>query len=160
MDVLVHGEGEPTFADILLSLLDRPDLSEVKGITYQNRDSKLGFEKNPPRPRIDDLGILPSPFLDGTMDPLLRDSREHVTGTVWETNRGCPFQCTFCDWGDASVNRVAKYDIERLFEELRWISRNEIGYIFGADANFGIFYERDLEIAKGIAESSDLTPEN
>ena len=65
---------------------------------------------------------------------------------LWETNRGCPFQCTFCDWGSATAAKVTKFGIERLYAELDWFARNKIEYIFCCDANFGI-QKRDVEIA-------------
>lgn len=154
MDVLVHGEGELTFANLLCQLLLDGDLSKVAGLTFRTDDHAAGFLTTARPARVEDLDTLPSPFLNGTFDKLMRQYGHAVTGTVWETNRGCPFSCTFCDWGNADVNKVKRFTLDRLREEMRWISRNEISYIFCADANFGIFYERDLEIAGLISEIS------
>ena len=65
--------------------------------------------------------------------------------SAWETNRGCPFQCTFCDWGSATKTKVRKWERDRLFKEIEWFADNKIPYIDCCDANFGIFVERDLE---------------
>jgi len=152
IDVLVHGEGELTFAHLLKTLSDNRDLSSVPGITFRDNSSDNGFVTTLPRARVDNLDDLPSPFLNGMFNKILRDYGQLITGTVWETNRGCPFACTFCGWGHSTVNKVKQYDIERLRAELAWIGKNEISYIFCGDANFGIFYERDLQIAREIAE--------
>jgi len=152
LDVLVQGEGEYTFADILLSQIEGRDFATVNGIACRSLQNKDGFTITSPRARIPDLNVIPSPFLDGTFDLLMKDYGPHVTGTVWETNRGCPFSCTFCDWGGADVVKISKFAEERLTLELQWMSRNRIFYIYGADANFGIFYERDLAIAQKLAE--------
>lgn len=150
-DILVHGEGEMTFTDLVETLLGGGDLSTVKGITYRSSDAAEGFVTTARRPRIDSLDTIPSPFLNGIFDDLMAHHGEHVTGAIWETNRGCPFSCTFCDWGNADVFKVKKYDIDRLTAEVEWMAGHDINYINVADANFGIFYERDLEIAGRIS---------
>ena len=66
---------------------------------------------------------------------------------LWETNRGCPFQCTFCDWGSATASKVSRFEMDRLEREIKWMAEKKIKYIFVCDANFGI-QKRDIEIAK------------
>jgi hypothetical protein len=70
---------------------------------------------------------------------------------IIETNRGCPYGCTFCDWGSATLSRVRKFDMDRLFAELEWSAKVNLETVGIADANFGIF-ERDVEIAQKIAD--------
>lgn len=153
IDILVHGEGEVTFADLALAIAEGRDLATVDGITFRNPDAPGGFVTTGRRERIGNLDMLPSPFLNGTFDEIMRKHGQHVTGVIWETNRGCPFSCTFCDWGNADVNKIKSYDMERLRAEIDWIARNKIFYIYLADANFGIFYDRDLEISGYFAEA-------
>jgi len=69
---------------------------------------------------------------------------------VLETNRGCPYACTFCDWGSIIQSKIKKFALERVEEDLNWIIGKNVKYILCSDANFGIFKERDLEIAKMI----------
>ena len=58
----------------------------------------------------------------------------------WETNRGCPYRCTFCVWGAEYYNKIRKFSFEdRLLAEIDWFSKNKIGLVFGCDANFGVF---------------------
>lgn len=147
VDILAHGEGELTFAELLHALRDHRDLRTVPGISFRSPEGEKGYVTNPARERIKDLGVVPSPFLNGVFDELLWSYREYITGTIWETNRGCPFSCAFCDWGQATQSKVNIHELERLKQELDWMSRNRIPYIFAADANFGI-KERDIEIAR------------
>ncbi|MFM2130091.1 MAG: hypothetical protein RL477_1637 [Pseudomonadota bacterium] len=153
IDILVHGEGEVTFADLARAVAEGRDLATVAGITFRNPDAQDGFVTTGRRDRISDLDMLPSPFLNGTFDDIMRRHGQHVTGVIWETNRGCPFSCTFCDWGNADVNKIKSYAMDRLRAEIDWIARNKIFYIYLADANFGIFYDRDLEISGYLAEA-------
>ena len=64
-------------------------------------------------PRIRDLDAIPSPFLDGVFDPLIASNPDETWIGLWETNRGCPFKCTFCDWGSATANKVNQFGLER-----------------------------------------------
>jgi len=68
---------------------------------------------------------------------------------IVETNRGCPYGCTFCDWGSATLSKVRQFSLDRVKGELDWIARNRVGILWIADANFGIF-ARDVQIAKAI----------
>lgn len=77
---------------------------------------------------------------------------EHQWMALWETNRGCPFTCTYCDWGSSTKSRLYAFDIERLKQEIDWFARNKIEFIYCCDSNFGIL-KRDLDIAKYVAES-------
>lgn len=156
VDVLVASEGEYTFADLLGARLEGRHFSAVQGISFRSANEPRGFTSTPRRARVD-LNAIPSPFLDGTFDRLIKEYGPYVSGAVWETNRGCPYACTFCDWGGADVSTISRYDMSRLHEELLWMSKNQIAYVFAADANFGILSERDLEVAGWIAESHERT---
>lgn len=151
VDIVVRGEGEVTLAEILDQLsLDigeqLPDLSaldEVSGLTY-----RIGTRivRTADRKRVDEVGALPSPYLTGLFD----DYRGTQLAII-ETNRGCPYSCTFCDWGSATNSKVKQFPLDRVFAELEWCATNQVAGIMCADANFGIF-ERDVEIARKVAE--------
>ena len=145
VDILVHGEGEKIIENIFNTYLDDKDFSNVKGIT--TKEFKTTFEG-----RINDLDILPSPYLTSNIWELV----EKVEGVKWicswETHRGCPYLCTFCDWGSATFTKMRKFSEERLFKELEWFAENKIGYIDCCDANFGIFFERDLRLGRKLKE--------
>ena len=71
---------------------------------------------------------------------------------TWETNRGCPFKCTFCDWGSATASKLRKFEEERLYKEIDYFTEKKIDYINCADSNFGII-KRDLNLASKLAEN-------
>ena len=88
---------------------------------------------------------VPSPYLQGVFDHY----RGRVDAAIIESNRGCPFGCTFCDWGSATSQKVRKFDLERVKQEVEWIGRRGIRVLWIADANFGM-YDRDIELAEHI----------
>ena len=144
VDVLVHQEGEYTIKDLFEKIVNNELITEVGGI--ETTDFRTLAQD-----RIWDLDTLPSPYLTD----LVWDLVEPVEGVeyiaAWETNRGCPFQCTFCDWGSATKTKVRKWDMDKLFEEIEWFADNKIPYIDCCDANFGIFTDRDLSLAKKLS---------
>ena len=59
-----------------------------------------------PIERINNINIIPSPYLNGVMDEFFN----YPLVPMLETNRGCPFSCAFCADGQASKNKVHRYD--------------------------------------------------
>lgn len=149
IDVAVNGEGEQTFLTLLERFPDR-SWSSVNGISYINSDGD--FVQTPKGERLRDLDQLPSPFLEGVFDPLITAHPGESWIGLWETNRGCPFSCTFCDWGSATAAKVMKFEGDRLLREVDWFARQRIEFIFCCDANFGIL-PRDVELAEYVAKT-------
>jgi radical SAM superfamily enzyme YgiQ (UPF0313 family) len=145
IDVAVHGEGEAAFGELLAALCDGRPLETLAGVTTR---SAKGVVRTAPRARLEQLDVLPSPFLSGEFDPLLAGPKQLIG--LWETNRGCPFGCTFCYWGSAVNSRVREFSWDRLMREIDWFREHRIDYVLSADANFGI-KKRDLEIARKVA---------
>lgn len=152
IDVAVNGEGEAPFTKLLDRFPSR-DWTGISNLSYI-RDGKLVV--HPKGNRIRDLADLPSPYLDGTFDRLMAANPQENWIVLWETNRGCPFQCTFCDWGSATQAKVYQFDLERAFAEIDWFALKKIEFIFCCDANFGIL-ARDIQIAEALANSKAAT---
>ena len=102
--------------------------------------------------RLEDLDI-PSPYLVGFFDDLLDQNQALRWNTTLETNRGCPFKCTFCDWGSLTYAKVKRFPMPKVQQEIEWIARNGIEYVFVADANFGMYPDRDMQIAQWMTEN-------
>jgi hypothetical protein len=153
VDVAVRGEGEVTTAEALDALRQAwhggpPDLSvleDVPGLSYRIGDLIV---RTAERQRLTDLNVVPSPYLTGLFDAYLGTS---IQTAVVESNRGCPYGCTFCDWGSATAQRIRQFDLDRVFAELEWCAANGVEVIGMADANFGIL-ERDVTITEKVRE--------
>ena len=143
IDMLVHQEGEITLKEIFEKYLGDKDYSKVKGIETKKFCT-------PARDRIMDLNELPSPYLTNLVWELVEpvDGVRYIAS--WETNRGCPFQCTFCDWGSATKSKVRNRQMDTLLREIEWFADNKIPHVDFCDANFGIFADRDLELAQKL----------
>ena len=147
VDIIVQGEGEIILKNILDAYLDNQDYSSILGL-------ETNQYKNSPQPRIDSFETIPSPYLNNLVWELV-DTVEGIDWIAsWETNRGCPYACTFCDWGSATNTKMRKFSEKKLEDEIEWFGKNKISYIDCCDANFGIFIERDSAIAKKLSEVS------
>lgn len=152
--VLVRGEGEVVLSEVLAVLsrslpegVDYSALAKVDGITFRS----LGGEvvRTPDQERNADLDALPSPYLTGEFDEVAAEGWNQILAI--ETNRGCPYGCTFCDWGSSTLSRIRKFDIERVAAEIEWAASRGVEAINFTDANFGIM-SRDVEITRRLAD--------
>ena len=152
--------GEHSVYEILSFLLSQPKemrksknlRSHITNGCYSINNDKLIGNSDYKRPK--DLDEIPSPFLTGLMDPFLKNGSYPIV----ETNRGCPFSCTFCVWGISALNKVLKFSMQRVKEELDYVTKSsfEPSVIVLGDANFGIL-PRDVEIAQHIRKLYDET---
>ena len=150
IDVCSIQEGEKSMKAILEHYLDgNYDYTDIKGLLV-NVNGKAVNTGNPDR--ISDLDSIPSPYLTGVFDHLFEQHPEVRWNVTLETNRGCPYQCTFCDWGSLTYSKVKKFDVERVYKELEWIGQKGCDFVSITDANFGIFPDRDLDIARKLVE--------
>jgi radical SAM superfamily enzyme YgiQ (UPF0313 family) len=141
VDIIVHGEGENTLEEILESYQDKKDYSKINGL--ETKDFAT-----PMRARMNDLNTVPSPYLNNLIWDLTEKTDGQKFMAIWETNRGCPYQCTFCDWGSLTYTKLRNYSDDRLFKEIEWFADNKIEFVHCADANFGIIQKRDFAIAE------------
>ncbi len=139
---ICNGEGEITFTNYLRALTEpAPDLHAVGGLSFYADGTLV---TTPGQPRISDLNDIPSPFLAGAFS-------SGYSMSIIETNRGCPYHCGFCYWGAATNDRVYRFEEERVRDEITWMARNEILFIYIADANWGML-SRDIEFSQHIAD--------
>lgn len=149
IDIVCHGEGEKPFVEILENY-DSHDWSKIPSISFIN---ELGITiQNQICERNTDINTIPSPYLTGVFDPLIKANPQEEWIALWETNRGCPFSCDFCVWGGNLKKKIVAYDLERIYNEIDWFSKHSIEFIYCCDANYGIL-PRDIDIAKYMAEN-------
>ena len=161
IDFYLVGEGEWSFHRLVELLREhdgRPGHIPVEELpsscfSYDHEAQHVIHNPLSPVSRLD-LTTVPSPYLTGLMDPFLADEQ---LAPIFETNRGCPYSCTFCCWGQATKSAVLQFPLDTVVEEIRYAAehtRNRTGFMYIADGNFGIV-PRDLEIADVLQECTE-----
>ena len=151
VDMYITGEGEEPFTNVIDAWKESGDWDKVRRLGIEGCHTLIDgnfFKTSEVSPRVRDLDMIPSPYLEGYLDEFL--IQVPMTPLV-ETNRGCPFTCTFCVDGIAERTKVYRKSMDRFDEELEYIAQRYKGTLLTiADTNFGMFAQ-DIEAAKAIA---------
>lgn len=147
IDILIVGEGEKTFYNVI-STVGTENLINNDNIIFRQNGNIIYTPFAPPG-ELDDL---PSPYVSGIFDSILATEDHSSLLSVIETNRGCPYSCSYCDW--CAGKKVRMFPIEKIRAEIRWLAEQKIEYCFCADSNFGMF-ERDIIIASIAAATKN-----
>lgn len=157
VDVYVPVEGETGFSNIVEVALKAESKEKIRqmvlsepivGCIIRGSDGKLQYTEHA---RIRNLDDIPSPYLmkfmdkffDGKLTPML------------QTNRGCPFSCTFCVDGTDFVKQVNQFSLQRVVSDINYIATHvpeNTHSLHISDLNFGMM-PRDLEICESIANA-------
>lgn len=153
IDMACHGEGERAFTAILdRMLIDRcADKTSLPSVSFIDQDGEFQFTPEVGRMGDAELAEAPSPLTTGVFDRLKAAYPDMRWVLMYETDRGCPYACSYCDWGGATEDRISKFRMQQIYDDIMWIGRN-VPYVFLCNANFGIL-ERDVQIADFFAEA-------
>jgi len=162
VDFVVIGEGEHTLKELAAELEGgKPNLKQVRGLAYRERESTDSIVLTERRPLIEDLNELPLPAYD--LFPM-----ENYTGFTYIqpyaepiTSRGCPELCKFCwVWGKFDPRQAGK-DMsnwrarsgKKVAEELELLEKTyntKVAFFF--DENFNVDRQRMIDICNEIIE--------
>jgi anaerobic magnesium-protoporphyrin IX monomethyl ester cyclase len=152
IDVIVRGEGEQTFVELIRTYQVKATFSNVLGVSYRHGNI---ISHNVQRPLIENLEDLPFPGYHLVRANMSKYHFSVMAGekapyALIEGARGCNHQCTFCTqwrhwqacWRVKSAKRIA--------DEMAFCN-HEFGskFIWLTDDNFGAG-QRSAEIAEEI----------
>ena len=157
VDIYVPTEGEIGFSNVVKKVLKSNLVDGVKQQITQSlidgcvsRNEQGQIQCSISTLRISSLDEIPSPYLNGMMSKFF----DGKLTPMLQTNRGCPFHCTFCTDGRDEVNKVNSFDIKRVQSEIQYIAEHipkNTHSLHISDLNFGM-YPRDIEICESLAK--------
>jgi len=151
IDVIVYGNGELRFRQMLREGLSPDLLARMPRVTYRDAAGRIVQTQGDV---VDDISEIPSPYQTGVIN--LNDGRRH---TVFiETFRGCPFKCGYCVWGDNNV-RIRRFDIEQILKDVEIVYNNpNVEVVYMTDACLLYTRDRARRICDAIASCSRKIP--
>jgi radical SAM superfamily enzyme YgiQ (UPF0313 family) len=100
----------------------------------------------PPVEVTRELDEYPSPWLTGVLDPAAMEE------SIILTSRGCPNNCCFCYTPAAFGPGTCSQSVERVLEDLAFVSQHGTGRVWFADPNFSFSDERVVQILEGVLQ--------
>ncbi|MBI5360160.1 MAG: radical SAM protein [Planctomycetes bacterium] len=151
VDVVVLGEGEVVFTELLKKFCTGETPAGLAGIAY--RDEKNGVVVNPPGTAPFSLNGRKSQSMDEEYLAYLDGAPRPVTVT-FETMRGCPFKCRYCSWAVGGGN-VRFKPLSEVFEGLKpLLAHPKTGRVFITDSDLFVNKKRGKEILRFLLENN------
>ena len=167
IDILVEGDGEIVSLELLNKYYElEKSIENLKNLKISNcfaydhkakkflpsekEDTRIGLGKT-------SLDEIPSPYLSGLMDVFFEDNAIPLL----ESNRGCPYSCSFCQQGTKYFSKIRFYKGNRIKDEMLYIAKKReelsvnIAIVEFADPNFGQ-YKQDYDVFQGIKKTQDI----
>ena len=149
IDLIFLGEAEISFQQVLDSA-GPEHWNTIDGLAYLVEGQVV---ETASRARCKDLDTFTSPLdilqLTDEQGAPLYDS------ISYETSRGCPFKCAFCEWGTGAIgSKMYQWSMARITADWEKITDAGIKDIWLADSNFGAL-KQDLDKARLIVDLKD-----
>jgi len=141
IDFYVYLEGEEAFSNLVEKVFEHKEnmnklkMNPIDGIIHRVDNKNVMKGSLLKRRKI--LDEIPSPYLGGFMDKFF----DGKLSPMIETNRGCPFTCTFCHEGHSLITKVNYFSLDRVYEELDYIAIKippSVSHLMFVDPNFGM----------------------
>lgn len=144
VDLVVPSDvyGEPILTYILDNF-DNLKYGEIPEVYYHKNTIKFRSKHKLTKREF----VFPKNIFSKQKDYLKFDQKNSTV--IYETTRGCPYGCIYCDWGGGTYTKVVKKPLDTIYSELESLAQMGIEFLSFADANFGI-YKDDIKIIEEV----------
>lgn len=154
VDIISRNEIEISGPQIIEAYLNQSSFNQIEALMINQSENRM---ITPISTKKHDLQSALSPYTWDFYE--LSQIRRQIPSdesvyAVLETNRGCPYMCSFCDWGSSTFSKVRIFTIDRVFQDIEHLAKLQVENIFITDANFGI-HQRDVEIARKLVQTKE-----
>jgi radical SAM superfamily enzyme YgiQ (UPF0313 family) len=148
VDVIVRGEGDLTFRELLRALESGGDLAAIAGLSYR-RDGR--FVRNPDRP-VSRLGddVRPPKRAARVLSGYTMLGRQV---DIVETSRGCTYDCSFCSIVEMRGRNFHTWSIDRVVADIADAKGHGARVIFLVDDNVTLNVARFTRLCEAIVEA-------
>ena len=149
VDVIVRGEGDITFRELVRALEDRRPLAGVDGLWFREGDT---VRRTPPRAvaRLDEGRIRPPKRSARVLSGYTMLGRQI---DVVETSRGCTFDCSFCSIVEMRGRNFHRFSIQRVIDDIADARERGARSIFFADDNITLDVARFEALCAAIIDA-------
>lgn len=147
-DYVVYGEGDTTLVD----LAEGKPAREIRGLVWRDAGTAV---KNPPRPWLEDLDLLPFPEWEAFDIPRYRRYFSRLINqrgpcAFFESSRGCVFSCNYCGSKNTVGRTFRTKSVERVLAEIEYMMRCGFREFYVVDDIFTTDVARVKRICEGI----------
>ena len=152
VDIIIVGEGEAPFLEVIQALESKRSLKDIKGILFKEGKEVITTEG---RGLLDVETLLPTPWELVDVEKYIHvdmyiKSRTRIMD-LGQTSRGCPFQCGFCSSATIRKRRWRPMSVEKsLALIIENVERFKLDGFWLRDDEFYIDGKRVYEICQGM----------
>ena len=140
-DYAIIGESEETFPAFVFRILERIDLSDLKGVCYKDEDGNI--VNTGQSDQVDITKFTPISLRFGRIGPI-------------EITIGCPYGCSFCQTGHIMGRHTRHRTTGQIFNVLRAMRTERNAKVFRAIAPNALSYGSDNGVDLNLPELEKL----
>lgn len=153
VDIVVRGQGERKFAEVVHRLREHASLDGIAGVTYKLRD---GSVVSTPDCALEDINRFP-PYPYHLIDiERCLGTTEYGRRTIhYISSQGCPNRCGFCVEPTVNRRRWSGLSAERVVSEWEYLYKHyRIDSVAVYDSNFFVDKDRVYQICMGLLKKN------
>jgi radical SAM superfamily enzyme YgiQ (UPF0313 family) len=147
-NVVVRGEGEISFPELLSAMQNKSDLKKIKGISYKEGGTCI----HNPAADLVNMDALPSPDLS-LVSPKNKFNiiDSYINIAFLSTTRGCPYACEFCTVNILFGKKYRMRSTPNIISDIeKIIKQKNPNVIFFIDDNFVVDRKRTVRLLNEI----------